>query len=45
LGSDSITREAEGVAEGTATEHKTAAGGEVAAKSEKMGQSNLTTAA
>jgi len=44
-GGDSTSREAEGGAEGTATEHKTAADEAVAAKNEKMGQSNLTSAA
>jgi len=44
-GGDSITREAKGAAEDTPTEHKTAADGEVVAKNEKTGQSNLTSAA
>jgi hypothetical protein len=35
-----ITRQAEGATDDTATEHKTAADGEIAAKNEKMGQSN-----
>jgi hypothetical protein len=45
LGGDSINREAEGALNGTATEPKTASDGAVGEKSEKMGQSNLTSAA
>jgi len=44
-GRESTIREAEGGAEGTATDHKTAGDGAVAAKNEKIGQSNLTSAA
>ncbi|MGO9272208.1 MAG: hypothetical protein ACLQOO_18590 [Terriglobia bacterium] len=44
-GGDSITWESEGAAEGSATEHKTTVDREVAAESEKMGRSNLTSAA
>ncbi|HME00249.1 MAG TPA: hypothetical protein VKM93_23320 [Terriglobia bacterium] len=44
-GGGSTTREAKSVAEGTAMEQKTTVDDEVAEKNEKMGESNLTSAA